>query len=354
MTIGGGHHFTALGTVVLVDARRSRRTTEAMTCITPETGYPPSMGPPTTRFGVFMDPYPFSEKFFLVSHQLKSKNDGPNFGIYALDAWGNRAEALSGPGIQLFRADSDQAAPQTREDRLRRGPARNAGQCPPGHSAAENEKGMATLFMQDVYQGMTGIERGRVKYVRVMGALEWPWTERGMSKVGVDVHRKKVYGVVKVHEDGSAYFQRAGRGEPLLPGTGRGLHVVAAYGDVRQPDAGRAALLHRLPRTCAGRRPAWHSPHRWPWNIPPEAIVPQPGDTGPRMVHYPADVQPVLNKHCVGCHSGENAKGNLDLAGENRQKLLREPCPQPLGKSRECGYGAAHFRAVPPLTHGSH
>ena len=32
---------------------------------------------------------------------------------------------------------------------------------------------------------------------------------------------------------------------------------------------------------------------------------------------YPTDVQPVLDKHCVRCHAGDNkSEGNLDLSGE--------------------------------------
>jgi hypothetical protein len=349
VTIGGGHHFTALGTVVLVDARRSRRTTEAMTCITPETGYPPSMGPPTTRFGVFMDPYPFSEKFFLVSHQLKSKH--ANFGIYALDAWGNRTELCRDPEFSCF--EPMPIRPRRKPAKIAADAARHGtlASARPA-TAAENEQGMATLFIQDIYQGLTGIERGRVKYVRVMGALEWPWTQRGMSKVGVDVHRKKVYGVVKVHDDGSAYFQ--------VPAE-ENLFFQALDEDFMSLQH-MATFVNLMPgeqRSCIGchehrrKAPNMALSPSMAMEYPPEAIVPQPGDTGPRVVHYPADVQPVLNKHCVGCHSGENAKGNLDLAGEDRSSydnLVRSR----LVNHRECGYGAAHFRAVPPLTHGSH
>ena len=39
----------------------------------------------------------------------------------------------------------------------------------------EPQNSTGTMFIQDIYQGMTGIERGRVKYVRVMGVLPWPW-----------------------------------------------------------------------------------------------------------------------------------------------------------------------------------
>ena len=43
---------------------------------------------------------------------------------------------------------------------------------------------------------------------------------------------------------------------------------------------------------------------------------PQPGDeTGRQVIHYPSYVQPVLDKHCVKCHSGDKPKGKLDLTG---------------------------------------
>ena len=43
---------------------------------------------------------------------------------------------------------------------------------------------------------------------------------------------------------------------------------------------------------------------------------PQPGETVPRPIHYPTDVQPVLDRHCVDCHRPGKAEGNLDLTGE--------------------------------------
>jgi hypothetical protein len=53
---------------------------------------------------------------------------------------------------------------------------------------------------------------------------------------------------------------------------------------------------------------------------PLETLSPQPGDTGARTVHYALDVQPILDRHCVGCHGGENPKGELAL---NRERLSR-------------------------------
>ncbi|MCX6866528.1 MAG: hypothetical protein NTV46_09980 [Verrucomicrobia bacterium] len=79
---------------------------------------------------------------------------------------------------------------------------------------------LATVFMQDVYQGMTGIQRGRVKYVRVMEAIGVSWDEamRGLKNNDrswgqrqivsdeIDIHMKKVHGIATVQDDGSALF----------------------------------------------------------------------------------------------------------------------------------------------------
>jgi len=89
---------------------------------------------------------------------------------------------------------------------------------------------------------------------------------------------------------------------------------------------------------------------------PVQTLTPQPGDTGPRMVHYPADVQPILDKHCVGCHGGEAPKGRLDLTGMPTgmwNKSYENLIGSGLIRFRDGRCGRAGFRAVPPMTHGS-
>ena len=45
--------------------------------------------------------------------------------------------------------------------------------------------------------------------------------------------------------------------------------------------------------------------------------MPQPGDTvASRPLHYPSDIQPVFDNHCVRCHGGDSPKGKLDLSGK--------------------------------------
>jgi hypothetical protein len=341
VTIGGGHHFNAVGSVVLVDARRNRRTTEAMNCITPAVGYPHSMGYPSSRHGVFMDPFPFSEKFFLVSHKFDGRN--ARYGIYALDAWGNRAPLYTDSAFHCYQ-------PMPLRPRIK--PGQIAGL----ETNDKDSKTTGTVFIQDIYQGMKGIERGRVKYVRVMGALAWPWTDRngGMGK-NVDVHRKRVYGVVKVHQDGSAFFTAPAQKNIFFQALDEdfmALQHMPTFINLMPGESRSCIGCHELRRKAPGLRTRPTAiKHK------PQILAPQPGDKGVRMVHYATDVQPILDKRCVACHSGDKPKGRLDLGGELTRQFNRS-YENLIGKGlvnyRDGRYGQAGFLSVPPLTHGSH
>jgi hypothetical protein len=80
-------------------------------------------------------------------------------------------------------------------------------------------------------------------------------------------------------------------------------------------------------RTCIG----CHEPrHRAPpdksvlaLRHAPHDPAPQPGETAPRPLYYPADVQPILDRHCVDCHNADKPEGNLDLSGEMTELFSR-------------------------------
>jgi len=342
VTVGCSHMTRAGGPVILVDTRITKRSTEAMTCITPEIGYP-CMYTARWAMGYFLDPFPFSDKFFLTSHIPGGDKKDARYGIYALDAWGNRAKLYGDPETSCFHP-----LPLL----PRRKPTQVAS---PGIDHTKEQ--MGTVFMQDVYEGMTGIARGRVKYVRVMGVLPWPSNENGMFRIGMagNVHRKKVYGIAKVHEDGSAcftvpakeniFFQALDENYMLLQHMPTFINVM--------PGEHRACIgchEHRstAPNVAGTRLMAMENPV--------QALAPQPGDTGARMVHYDTDVQTVLDKHCIGCHSGPDAKARLDLAGvptESWNRAYENIIGRGLVSSRDCAYGQSGYRPSPPLTFGS-
>jgi len=282
VTVGAPHCGGRLGgPVILVDHRVTRRDPEAMTCITPEIAYP-CMHQARYDRGFFREPYPFSEKFFLISHipgvkgsAVKGKDQKkPQYGIYVLDAWGNRAKLYGTPELSCY-----QPVPL----RPRRKPTGIASI----EKVDEKQERTGTVFVQDVYEGMTGIERGRVKYLRVMAALPWPWSEEGIFRVGMggNVHRKKVYGVAKVHEDGSACFTVPAEENILFQALDENymqLQHMPTFINLR-PGENRSCIgchEHRSKApSVAGVSPlAMHHPI--------QALSPQPGETGPRMIHY--------------------------------------------------------------------
>jgi len=360
VAIGAPHCGLSVGPVILVDNSINRRTAAGMTNLTPELGYPGMSPHPSGKtFGYFKEPYPLSEKCFLVSHNPGPKDREPTgYGIYVLDAWGNRAELYRDAEISCF---------QPTPLRPRRTPPRIPSFAPPSRTG---RKAPGTLFMQDVYQGMTGIRRGRVKYLRVMEAIGTSWDDgwrsgrqgdgAGLQASAVslkcDVNIKKIHGIATVHEDGSAHFtvpaeknlffqaldedymelQRMRTFVNLMPGESRSCIGCHEYRTLAPP------LKPARPMALSG---------------PAEALRPQPGESGPRTVHYALDIRPILDRHCVGCHGAKEPRGELDLSGEltklydrSYENLIEKGLVSHLND----GYGAANVAPEPPLTFGSH
>jgi hypothetical protein len=363
VAVGVAHCGPLVGPVVLLDTRRTRRTAEAMTVLTPELGLPGMMPyGRTKKYGSFKEPYPLSEKLFLVAHNPHGDPTTPNgYGIYVLDAYGNRAALYRDPVISCFQPVPLRPRPRPTEIASVAGMAGKAGQ-----ANETKDETLATIFMQDVYRGMTGIRRGRVKYLRVMEAPALPWDsawrrfnvganlQSAAVSLGGDVHLKKMHGIVPVYEDGSACFTVPPR---------RNLYFQALDENYMELQRMRT-FINLMPgekRSCIGchemRRNAPGVGSAVAARRAPQPLRPQPGETGPRMIHYTSDVQPILDRHCVRCHSGEKAKGKLDLSGTltgtwNRsyENLINKHLVSFL---YGC-YGEANIPAEPPLTFGSH
>ncbi|NQU23433.1 MAG: hypothetical protein HQ567_19300, partial [Candidatus Nealsonbacteria bacterium] len=367
VTVAAPHCGLSVGPIVLVDNRLNRRTAEAMTNITPELGYPGmSHHRSGQTFGYFKEPFPLSEKLFLVAHNPHSRCSEPTgYGIYALDAYGNRAELYRDPETSCF-----QPIPLRPRRRPTTIPAVAAADAAVAQTQPPKELEPATLFMQDVYRGLTGIERGRVKHLRVIEAIGVSWDEGWRSgqqgdgaglqasavSLRADVNIKKIHGLATVHEDGSAHF--------AVPAE-KNLFFQALDENYMELQRMRT-FVNLMPgekRSCIG----CHEHRKWApqpgrtnpmaMSRPLETLSPQPGDVGPRTVHYARDIRPILDKHCVGCHGSQQPAGELDLGGELTKLYDRSYenfIDKGLVSHLNDGYGSANVAPELPLTFGSH
>jgi hypothetical protein len=127
------------------------------------------------------------------------------------------------------------------------------------------------------------------------------------------IYVKVLHGIVPVEADGSAHF--------LVPAD-RNLFFQALDEEFMEVQRMRTFVNFRPgeSRSCIGCHEPRNQapPHRLPLALlhEPDAPGPQPGETVPRPLYYPTDIQPILDQHCVRCHGGEKTEGDLVLTGD--------------------------------------
>jgi len=197
---------------------------------------------------------------------------------------------------------------------------------PAPSSIADPEADHAVCYLADVNRDMAGVEPGTVRYLRIserlqwffdksnnIGAIRWtPGTQHSRNFGYWTWSPTRVIGTVPVEEDGSAYFKvpaglavyfqaldenmmeirRMRSHIEFKPGEHRscvGCHETKEY----TPRSGSTPV-----RLALRREPSLPKPPPW-------------GNT--EIVGYEELIQPIMNKHCVECHDGKNAKTDLDL-----------------------------------------
>jgi hypothetical protein len=298
---GAAHHNTGGGPVVLVDLNRNRGGPEGLCNLTPEVGYP-ERGP-AGRGGWFASPYPLAREHFLVTYSMESRDNAPHgYGLYLFDAFGNLELVHRDPELSVYSPMPLRPRPRPR--------------VLPDAVSDVPESTPATVFIQDVYAGLEGVPRGTAKYLRVLESHDkreycrLMFLDLGL-KSGTDP--RSVVGEVPVNSDGSVAVQLAPRRNyffelvdadhleirrmknylTLQPGELRGCVGCHDHGSV--PLASAKALPLAL-----GKPPAEPTPPPW----------------GSAPLDFRRVVQPVLDRHCAGCHDGaEGAEKSFDLRG---------------------------------------
>ena len=324
--VATGHHTNPAGAIVRIDLKRGVSSAESMQIVTPGVsafegglgGVPVAEGG-VGGYGYYSTPWPLSEKYFLVAYnpgRYPLAGADPNksipwghylsgvpnvdmtraegYGLYVIDVYGNRELIYRDPDISCF--SPIPMVPRPSPPIL------------PDSAAPESDD--ATLLVTNVHQGLD-VPNGTVKYIRVSEAMPWPYTKQGASRYPreYDYTMKRTIGIVPVESDGSAHF--------TVP-AGVGLYFQALDADFIEVRRMRSLLSFQpgerrsctgchetqaaAPRSsvvlAAGRRPS--TPEPPPWG-------------NHRPISFLRDVQPVLDKHCVSCHSGVKPAADVDL-----------------------------------------
>lgn len=302
--IATGHHGTArMGRMLLVDPALGVNETEGVIQELPGFGktVEASARDPlaTGVWPLITHPYPLAQSetnkgggdFFLVS--MKPDKDSL-WGIYLIDRFDNAVLLHESEGQGFFEPIAYKARPAP----------------PVIPSLIKPESDMATLYIQDIYEGpgLKDVPRGTVKQLRI-GSYQFSIHGGGGGHVGAtgldsgwDI--KTIIGVTPVNEDGSVTSEIPAK-TPLffqpLDEEGRAVQGmrtwVTAMGGERMSCVGCHESANEMPRPRATQASRQE----------PESIIEWLGPERPMsFVH---EVQPILDNKCVSCHDGQAADG---------------------------------------------
>jgi formylglycine-generating enzyme required for sulfatase activity len=319
--IVGGHHGVArAGRMMTIDPDISRREAGGVVHEFPHRGktVEPIIKDQLVKdvWPQFLMPWPLDEKHVLVSCKPGPK---ASWGIYLVDVFDNMTLIHEVPENSLLEPVllAESPLPARIPDRV------------------DTSRPDATVLLTDIYQGpgLEGIPRGTVKSLRV---IDYSFSMRGMGgmlgAVGMDGpwDIRRVLGTVPVEEDGSAHFtipaQRPVMVQPLDE-NGQALQTMRSWftgmpGE-RISCVGCHAGMNEAPPTT----PALAAKHP-PVDINPSWHAPVRGFS------FAREVQPVIDRYCVHCHSGGDGQAEPYLKGD---RMIDDWSSQISGNAKESG-----------------
>ncbi|MBI9015640.1 MAG: SUMF1/EgtB/PvdO family nonheme iron enzyme [Phycisphaerae bacterium] len=233
----------------------------------------------------FLHPYPLNENYYLATAKMSSNS---LWGIYLVDTFDNMTLIKEMDDAALLEPMVLKATPRP----------------PVIPDKTIQDKDKATVYIADIYEGpgLKGIPKGTVKNIRIY-AYHYAYYNNGShnslgTETGWDV--KRVYGTVPVYADGSAKFEiPANVPISLMPldENGQALQVMQSWIVGKRGEFVSCIGCHEPQNTAPprGRQMASRK----------GIAAIEPWDERPvRPISYRLDVQPVMDKYCVGCHNG--------------------------------------------------
>jgi hypothetical protein len=334
MATAAAHHAMTAGSIILLDVSRGIDGLEPITRLTPDALFPESEAPVShgdkgkgfwhAPAGVakapevpaeqarwpghcYRTPWPLSEKYFLAAYSFDpligepSANPPNQFGLYLVDCFGNKELLYRDPDISSLWPVPLRARPK-----------------PPVLLTEPVAAPTGTFFLQNVRAAWPYLPDVPITRLRILQVLPKTTPHANTPPVGLANASpgKQVLGTVPVESDGSAFFRApAGIGLAFqaLDERGQAVQTMRSI-TYLQPGENASCVGCHEPRTSAPT----------PRNValalkrPPSDIT--PGPDGSRPLSYPILVQPVLDKLCVTCHSGQKPANGITLTGAPQGK----------------------------------
>lgn len=344
MATASPHHGMTAGSIVLLDVTRGVDGPEAITRLTPDALFPesefglaygirvdkpinidddlsktwgphvrlrPDQMPEQARRWpghCYRSPYPLSEQYFLAAYSYDRLRGEPGanrpnmFGLYWCDAFGNKELLYRDPNI------SSQwplpLSPRAKPPVLRM----------PSHWAENTpERPEGTFLLKNVYESWPKLPDVEIRGLRIVQVLPKTTPHANNPRVGAANASpgKQVLGTVPVERDGSAYFRVPAR-------TPVAFQALDAQGRAVQTMRSLVYLQPGEQISCTGCHERRSTAAAGGGNVAAAARAPStiaPGPDGSRPLSYPILVQPVLDRHCVQCHSPQKPEGKVVLTG---------------------------------------
>ena len=231
----------------------------------------------------FLHPYPLSDKYFLVACWPNQKSE---WGIYLADVYDNLVPLRTEEGFALL-----EPIPVTKQE-----------QPPVVSERVDLDSDVATVYLHDVYAGpgLAGVPRGTVKNLRVI-AYHFGYPHlAGPHLVGRSGpwEAMRILGTVPVEKDGSAVFQVPAN-TPLalqpMDSEGKAVQLMRSWFTAMPGEVVSCIGCHEKPADAVSSQFALAQRRS------PNEIQSWYGPT--RGFDFSREVQPVLDRYCVGCHS---------------------------------------------------
>jgi len=341
------HHYFTAGSLITIDTRKGEDGPAPLTRLTPEIPWPESEG--WNLPGCYAAPYPVNDTLFLASYSAEPWAGAPQygawpstnaFGIWLVDTLGGRELIYQDVACNTFTPIPI---------RKRTPPPVIPSILPPAAEAPDS----GVCYVDNVYDSRVTLERGSIRYLRINQLFNQPTAKKANRHAALDLEiYKRPLGVVPVAADGSVTF-RIPAGVPVqlqaLNAEGMAVFTMRSFIYAQRGETIGCVGCHE--DKMKGSRPQQTALARTIVDPQPEIELAYEGPFS-----FMQSVQPVLDRHCIGCHGlkapAEGKQPISLIGGEAALNLIAKKQVKFAESYQETGSSTLndYFATASPLT----